>query len=38
MKSFLYLQGVQIDFKDEVMGRGVCFQKSQRDQHLRLRQ
>jgi iron-sulfur cluster assembly protein len=25
MKSFLYLQGVQIDFKDEVMGRGFVF-------------
>jgi iron-sulfur cluster assembly protein len=25
MKSFLYLQGVEIDFKDEVMGRGFVF-------------
>src|SRR3954464_5697944 len=24
-KSFLYLQGVEIDFKDEVMGRGFVF-------------
>ncbi len=25
MKSFLYLSGVEIDFKDEVMGRGFVF-------------
>ncbi|MEA2708595.1 MAG: iron-sulfur cluster assembly protein [Phycisphaerales bacterium] len=25
MKSFLYLNGVEIDFKDEVMGRGFVF-------------
>ena len=25
MKSFLYLEGVEIDFKDEVMGRGFVF-------------
>src|ERR1700712_5042606 len=25
MKSFLYLTGVEIDFKDEVMGRGFVF-------------
>ena len=25
MKSFLYLDGVEIDFKDEVMGRGFVF-------------
>lgn len=25
MKSYLYLQGVEIDFKDEVMGRGFVF-------------
>jgi iron-sulfur cluster assembly protein len=24
-KSFLYLDGVEIDFKDEVMGRGFVF-------------
>lgn len=24
-KSYLYLNGVQIDFKDEVMGRGFVF-------------
>src|SRR5438067_7812051 len=24
-KSFLYLNGVEIDFKDEVMGRGFVF-------------
>ncbi len=24
-KSYLYLQGVEIDFKDEVMGRGFVF-------------
>lgn len=25
MKSYLYLSGVEIDFKDEVMGRGFVF-------------
>ena len=25
MKSYLYLNGVEIDFKDEVMGRGFVF-------------
>jgi iron-sulfur cluster assembly accessory protein len=25
MKSFIYLNGVEIDFKDEVMGRGFVF-------------
>ncbi len=25
MKSYLYLDGVEIDFKDEVMGRGFVF-------------
>ncbi len=25
MKSYLYLTGVEIDFKDEVMGRGFVF-------------
>lgn len=25
MKSYLYLNGVEIDFKDEVMGRGFLF-------------
>lgn len=25
MKSLLYLEGVEIDFKDEVMGRGFVF-------------
>jgi iron-sulfur cluster assembly protein len=25
MKSYLYLNGTQIDFKDEVMGRGFVF-------------
>jgi len=25
MKSLLYLQGVEIDFRDEVMGRGFVF-------------
>jgi len=25
MKSYLYLNGAQIDFKDEVMGRGFVF-------------
>src|SRR5437762_11080980 len=25
MKSYLYLNGVEIDFKDEVMGRGFIF-------------
>lgn len=25
MKSMLYLQGVEIDFRDEVMGRGFVF-------------
>jgi len=27
MKSYLYLNGVEIDFKDEVMGRGFVFKK-----------
>ena len=27
MKSYLYLSGVEIDFKDEVMGRGFVFKK-----------
>jgi len=25
MKSYLYLNGVEIDFRDEVMGRGFVF-------------
>ena len=25
MKSYLYLNGVEIDFKDEIMGRGFVF-------------
>ncbi len=25
MKSYIYLNGVEIDFKDEVMGRGFVF-------------
>lgn len=25
MKSYLYLDGVEIDFRDEVMGRGFVF-------------
>ena len=25
MKSYLYLNGTEIDFKDEVMGRGFVF-------------
>jgi iron-sulfur cluster assembly protein len=25
MKSYLYLNGVEVDFKDEVMGRGFVF-------------
>ena len=25
MKSYLYLNGAEIDFKDEVMGRGFVF-------------
>ena len=25
MKSYLYLNGAEIDFKDEIMGRGFVF-------------
>jgi len=28
MKSYLYLNGVEIDFKDEVMGRGFVFKRT----------
>ena len=38
MKSYLYLNGTEIDFKDEVMGRGFRLQEPQRHQLLRLRQ
>jgi len=37
-KSYLYLNGTTLDFKDEIMGRGFVFNNPEREHQLRLRQ